>query len=157
MMPPETCAMPEVMMVINSERVAPPRKGRMVSGASVWPIKMLAATLVDSAPLVPIVRCMTQATTDDLLHDAQVVEHGKERRDEDDGGKHGEGKDRERIFGVAEHRAEDHGGAVSGVAEQSGDGIGADFEDLLAVGPADNEEREHKLEGETPGHRAPAD
>src|SRR5246127_4738273 len=62
MMPPETWAMPEVMMVMGSLRVAPERKGRMVSGASVWPMKMLAATLVDSAPLVPMVRCMTQAT-----------------------------------------------------------------------------------------------
>jgi hypothetical protein len=63
MMPPETWAMPEVMMVMSSERVAPARKGRMVSGASVWPMKMLAATLVDSAPEVPMVRCMIQATT----------------------------------------------------------------------------------------------
>ena len=35
----------------------------MVSGASVWPMKMLAATLVLSAPLVPMVRCMIHATT----------------------------------------------------------------------------------------------
>ena len=63
MMPPETWAMPEVMMVISSELVAPARKGRMVSGASVWPMKMLAATLVLSAPLVPMVRCMIHATT----------------------------------------------------------------------------------------------
>ena len=33
----------------------------MVSGASVWPMKMLAATLVDSAPLAPITRCITTA------------------------------------------------------------------------------------------------
>ncbi len=32
--------------------------GRMVSGASVWPMKMLAATLSDSAPLAPITFCM---------------------------------------------------------------------------------------------------
>ena len=35
MMPPETCAMPLVMIVINSLRVALERNGRMVSGASV--------------------------------------------------------------------------------------------------------------------------
>ncbi len=62
-MPPETWAMPEVMMVMSSELVAPARKGRMVRGASVWPMKMLAATLVLSAPEVPMVRCMIQATT----------------------------------------------------------------------------------------------
>ena len=61
MMPPETCAMPLVMMVMSSDRVAPFRKGRMVSGASVCPIKMEAATLVDSAPDVPMVRCMSHA------------------------------------------------------------------------------------------------
>ena len=63
MMPPETCAMPEVMMVISSELVAPARNGRIVNGASVCPMKMLAATLVLSAPLVPIFRCMIHATT----------------------------------------------------------------------------------------------
>ena len=58
---PETCAMPLVMMVISSERVTSGRNGRMVSGASVWPMKMLAATLSDSAPLAPIRRVMPQA------------------------------------------------------------------------------------------------
>ena len=54
MMPPETCAMPLVMIVINSDFVTSGRNGRMVSGASVWPMKMLAATFSDSAPLAPI-------------------------------------------------------------------------------------------------------
>ncbi len=61
MMPPETWAMPLVMMVISSERVSVGRNGRMVSGASVWPMKMLAATLRLSAPLMRMVRCMIQA------------------------------------------------------------------------------------------------
>ena len=60
--PPETCAMPLVITVINSERVRSGRKGRMVSGASVCPMKMLAATLSDSAPLAPIKLVMTRAT-----------------------------------------------------------------------------------------------
>ena len=50
-------------MTMSSERVAPARNGRIVRGASVWPMKMLAATLVDSAPEVPMVRSMIQATT----------------------------------------------------------------------------------------------
>jgi len=37
MMPPETCAMPLVMMVISSLRVAFDRNGRIVSGASSAP------------------------------------------------------------------------------------------------------------------------
>jgi len=39
------------------------RYGRMVSGASVCPMKMLAATFSDSAPLAPMTRCMTTAKT----------------------------------------------------------------------------------------------
>ena len=51
MIPPEMCAIPEVMTVISSDWVMCGRYGRMVSGASVWPMKMLAATFSDSAPL----------------------------------------------------------------------------------------------------------
>ena len=115
--------MPEVMMVMSSELVAPARNGRMVSGASVWPIKMLAATLVLSAPLVPMVRCITHATTlMMLLHHSDVVQDGEERGDEDDGGQHGEGEDVEHAVGVAE-RAEDHGGAVGGMAQHRRDRV----------------------------------
>ena len=51
--------MPLVMMVNSSDSVSPARNGRMVSGASVWPMKMLAATLSDSAPLAPMTFCIT--------------------------------------------------------------------------------------------------
>jgi hypothetical protein len=37
------------------------RKGRTVSGASVWPMKMEAATSRLSAPLAPMSRVMTRA------------------------------------------------------------------------------------------------
>ena len=52
MMEPEMCAMPAVITVISSERVIRGRNGRMVSGASVCPMKMDAATSRLSAPLV---------------------------------------------------------------------------------------------------------
>ena len=39
----------------------PAMNGLMVSGASVWPMKMLAATFSDSAPLAPITFCITTA------------------------------------------------------------------------------------------------
>ena len=61
MIPPEMWAMPLVMTVMSSERVMDERKGRIVSGASVCPMKMLAATLSDSAPLAPIRRVITLA------------------------------------------------------------------------------------------------
>ena len=58
---PDTCAMPLVMMVNSSDSVSPARNGRMVRGASVCPMKMLAATLSDSAPLTPITFCIPMA------------------------------------------------------------------------------------------------
>ncbi len=61
MMPPEMCAMPDVITVISSDCVISGRNGRIVSGASVWPMKMLAATFSDSAPLAFMTRCITTA------------------------------------------------------------------------------------------------
>ena len=46
---------------MSSDFVSEGRNGRIVSGASVWPIKMLAATLSDSAPLAPITRVINHA------------------------------------------------------------------------------------------------
>ena len=53
--------MPLVITVMSSERVRSGRNGRMVTGASVCPMKMLAATFSDSAPLAPMMRVMVQA------------------------------------------------------------------------------------------------
>ena len=50
----------------------------MVSGASVCPMKMLAATFSDSAPLAPMTRHDLGEGPDDELHDAEVVEHREE-------------------------------------------------------------------------------
>ena len=61
MMPPEMCAMPDVMTVMSSDCVIFGRYGLIVSGASVWPMKMLAATFSDSAPLAPITLFITTA------------------------------------------------------------------------------------------------
>ena len=85
MMPPEMCAMPDVITVISSDCVIRGRYGRIVSGASVWPMKMLAATFSDSAPLAPITRFMTTAKQPhDDLHHAEVIEDREQRGDEDD-------------------------------------------------------------------------
>jgi len=61
MIEPEMWAMPEVITVISSERVIRGRNGRMVSGASVCPMKIEAATLRLSAPLAPITLLITMA------------------------------------------------------------------------------------------------
>ena len=60
--PPATVANPPVMTVLSSDIVIRSTKGRMRRGASVWPTKMLPAAEVVSAPLVPRVRCIAQAT-----------------------------------------------------------------------------------------------
>ena len=59
---PLTWAMPAVMTHISSDCVILLRKGRMVSGASVCPMKIEAATLRLSAPLAPMRRVITFAT-----------------------------------------------------------------------------------------------
>ncbi len=53
--------MPEVITVSSSDFVRRGRYGRIVSGASVWPRNSEAATLSDSAPLVPISQAITTA------------------------------------------------------------------------------------------------
>ena len=56
-------AIPAVMTVMSSDSVIRGRNGRIVSGASVWPMKMLAATFSDSAPLARMNRRMTTANS----------------------------------------------------------------------------------------------
>ena len=63
MMPPEMCAIPEVITVMSSDSVMRGRYGRIVNGASVCPMKMLAATFNDSAPDARITRRMTIANS----------------------------------------------------------------------------------------------
>ena len=54
MIPPLTCAMPDVMTHISSDFVMRLMNGRIVSGASVCPMNTEAATFRLSAPLAPI-------------------------------------------------------------------------------------------------------
>ena len=61
MMLPEMWAIPAVMTVISSERVIFDRNGRIVSGASVCPMKIEAATSRLSAPLAFINLLITTA------------------------------------------------------------------------------------------------
>ncbi len=61
----------------------------MVSGASVWPMKMLAATLVDSAPLAPITRCITTAIArTNTCITPKIIEDREQARNEDDDRQH---------------------------------------------------------------------
>ena len=111
--------MPLVMMVINSERVTSGRNGRIVSGASVWPMKMLAATLSDSAPLAPIRSVITRAAAlHDELHDAEVIKHREKRSDENDGRQRLKREDKSPSANFFAEIAEDERRAVEGEIEQ---------------------------------------
>ena len=136
--------MPLTIMVNSSDSVIPSMNGLMVSGASVWPMKMLAATLSDSAPLAPITFCMAIAISlHQPLHDAQVIKNGKERRDENDDGQHLKSEDEADLrcprpaspktnvlpaCGIAEHRAHTRADgclkhfAESGLQHEDGEG-----------------------------------
>src|SRR6267143_1658599 len=83
MIEPETCAMPAVITVISSERVMRGRKGRIVSGASVCPMKIDAATLRLSARTHDLIHRDREGLHDNL-HDAEVVHDREQRGDEDD-------------------------------------------------------------------------
>ena len=88
------CAMPPIIIVISSDSVIFGMYGRTVSGASVWPMKTLAHTLVVSAPETRMTLVMRPGhAAHDRLHHAQVVEHAHQRGEEDDGRQHLEGED----------------------------------------------------------------
>ena len=94
-------------MVMSSERVAPARKGRMVSGS-------FGLAHEDACGDVGRFRAGGAHGAlhdegddlDDLLHEPDVIQDGEEGGDEDDGGEDGEGEDGKGIAGNAE-RAED--------------------------------------------------
>src|SRR5260370_42130485 len=75
MIPPETCAIPLVITVINSDLVSLFRKGRIVSGASVCPMKMLAVM-------------GASGNADDHHHHADVIQQREKCGDKDDRRQH---------------------------------------------------------------------
>ena len=168
MMPPEMCAIPDVMTVMSSDCVISGRYGRIVSGASVCPMKMLAATLSDSAPLAlhhAVHHHREEAHHH--LHDAEVVEDGEQRRDEDDRRQHLKREDdgvlrafrperaghRARPDAAVAQRTEHERRADAGKAEQLVDAGAERLEHPLADRGLEHDEREDHLQAEPPGHR----
>ena len=146
--------MPLVMMVNSSDRVRPARNGRMVSGASVWPMKMLAATLsgFGAARAHDLLHAHGHAL-DDHLHHAEVIEDGEEGGDEDDDGQHLKGEDHAEGAGLRAQRAEDELAACFGVFEQRVDGDAGGLEDLAEVG-LQHQEGEGELQAQAPEEQA---
>ena len=126
------------------------RKGRMVSGASVCPMNMLAATFRDSAPLAPINRVITLANArTSKLHDPQVVENGEKSGNENDCGQNLKGEGRHCIARRTE-LAKNKRGAEPGKSKQLGDFLSNPSEGRLAGRSFQHQQGEHKLKAQSP-------
>ncbi len=152
--------MPEVITVSSSDFVSRGRNGRIVSGASVWPRNSEAATLSDSAPLVPISLAITIAKpAHDPLHDAQVIEHGEQRRDEDHRRQDAEGEDEADRAAVADqrHRRRRTGRPASAESSIDVDAVAGLLEQLDPGGHPQGHQRERPLQGQAPEDHAARD
>src|SRR6267378_1844256 len=125
MIEPETCAIPAVITVINSESVMRGRKGRIVSGASVCPMK------IDAARSHDLVHPDRERLHHDL-HDAEVVHDREQRGDEDDRGHDLEREHDADARVLLADFAEDEFRAGVGEAENLRHGGAEPAEDLLA-------------------------
>ena len=151
--------MPLVMTVNSSDSVSSARKGLMVRGASVWPMKMLAATLSDSAPLTPITFCIATAMAlHHPLHDSEVVENREEGGDEDDDGQNLKREHHAELRGgIGAQRVSEHEPAARrGVAQHGGHARADHLENPAETG-LQHQHREGELQAETPGQDAQLD
>ena len=122
----------------------------MVNGASVWPMKMLAATLVDSCaagahhPLHPLGHGFHED-----LHHAEVVEDREQRGDEDDDGQNLEGEDYAERPALGPQWTEHELAARFGILQQRIDSGAGGFKHETEIG-FENQEGEGELEAEPP-------
>ena len=159
MIEPEMWAIPEVITVISSERVIRGRNGRIVSGASVCPMKIEAATFRLSAPLAPMTRLITtREGAHDHLHDPEVVHDREQSGDEDDGGQDLEGEDhaeaRVRLAQLAEYELRSGVGVSAGWRSRHSP---SQRNSSCPAGTRSTKIANGHLEPEPPGHHAPAD
>ena len=79
MTPPEIVAIPPTIIASSSDCVMRGTYGLTMIGASVWPMKTLAAADSVSAPLVRIrLHHRARHQGNDKLQDAEVVQHREE-------------------------------------------------------------------------------
>ncbi len=110
------------------------------------------------------------------LHDAEVVEHGHEGREEDDRRQHGEGEEGPRVGHESHARvelsrgqgpahrqvtvhqvAEDKAGAHEGEAQEAVDDVAHLLEEVAARRGLQHQHAEHGLEAEARAHQPPGD
>ena len=94
---------------------------------------------------------------DDDLHDADVIENGEERGNEDDGRQELEGEDDAETGVLLAELAEDEGRADVGVAQDAGDQSAQPAEERLPRRNAQHEDREEHLESQAPSDDPPSD
>ena len=146
-MDPEIWAIPDVITVINSERVIRERKGRMVSGA----VQALRPARAHHSAHQEGKR------PHDELHDAEVVHDGKECADEDDGWQELKREDHPQLGVRLAQLAEDELGPDVGIIQYAGDEVAQRAKQLLSRWNPEHEDGEHHLEPQSPGHDPPAD
>ena len=157
-MPPETWAMPLVMMVISSERVTSGKKRtnrerrfRLAHEDAGGDVQRFGAARAHQAGH------HARGGFHDQLHDAEVVEHREKRRDENDRRKRLEREIKTSGGIFLPEIAEDEGRSVVGEIQEPV-GAGAQLlEDQLAIFPAHHQESEGNLQAEPPGDRLVAD
>ncbi len=164
MMPPLTCAMPDVMTHISSDCVMRLMNGRMVSGASVCPMKTDAATFRLSAPLAPISLVITFAKARTMTAiTPEVVQDREQRGDEDDRRQHLEREDEPDGLGadgpaaLDAKLAEDEFGADEGKVEQAVDLGSHPLEEDPAPGRLEHHQGQSELKAQAPEHRLEPD
>jgi hypothetical protein len=150
--------MPLVMMVINSDCVAPgqerpnaQRGFRLAHEDAGRHVQRLGAADAHGQ--------LHQAShgLDHDLHDAQVVEHGEEGGDKDDGGQHLEGDD-EPIGGVLlAQLAKDEPGADKGIGQHAVHRVSGCGQGPFPGVKAQHQHGEDPLQPKSPGRRLPAD
>jgi hypothetical protein len=85
------------------------------------------------------------------LHDAEVVEHGEERRHKDDGGQHLEGKKKAQLPTAFAEFAEDELGSGERKRQHVANGSAGFINHQCPKTPLQNQKSEHNLQPQAPG------
>ena len=93
---------------------------------------------------------------DHKLHDAQVIQHSKKRRDEDDDRQHLEGDDEPIRRVLLAQFAEDKSRAHESIREHAVDNVAGRRHGSLSAREAQYQQGENPLQAQSPGSRLPA-
>jgi hypothetical protein len=89
---------------------------------------------------------------DDELHDAEVIEHGEKRANENNGRQHLKRKIKAEMGALLTQVAENKLRAGIGIAKQSTDGIASPLKNPLPSSNSQHANRKGELQAQAPGH-----